>query len=378
MAHIESFTGIENASALTQAIVDTVREPLIVLDHDLRVIAASRSFYLKFKVNRDDTQGKLLYDLGDGQWDIPKLRVLLEKIVPERGVMENYEVEHDFPGLGRRTMCLNARKVFYEGGSHTTILLGIEDITEKLTLEREKDELLRQKDVLLDEMQHRVGNSLQIIASILLLKAKSVQSEETRQHLQDAHKRVMSVASVQQHLHASGAGGPIEIAPYLSKLCETLETSLIGDNRPIFLKATFGEGTATSAQAVSLGLIVTELVINALKHAFPQDTKGGHVTIVYEVAGTDWKLSVADNGIGKLAGVFAQAKTGLGTTIVKALAQQLDAQVEIVSGSLGTTVSITHATFEKKTPQAAPKRASLGKETVGKSPEPAFVRANSR
>jgi two-component sensor histidine kinase len=378
LAHIESFTGIENASALTQAIVDTVREPLIVLDHDLRVIAASRSFYLKFKVNRDDTQGKLLYDLGDGQWDIPKLRVLLEKIVPERGVMENYEVEHDFPGLGRRTMCLNARKVFYEGDSHTTILLGIEDITEKLTLEREKDELLRQKDVLLDEMQHRVGNSLQIIASILLLKAKSVQSEETRQHLQDAHKRVMSVASVQQHLHASGAGGPIEIAPYLSKLCETLETSLIGDNRPISLKATVGEGTATSAQAVSLGLIVTELVINALKHAFPQDTKGGHVTIVYEVAGTDWKLSVADNGIGKPEGVFAQAKTGLGTTIVKALAQQLDAQVEIVSGSLGTTVSITHATFEKKTPQAAPKRASLGKETVGKSPEPAFVRANSR
>ena len=127
--------------------------------------------------------------------------------------MENYEVEHDFPGLGRRTMCLNARKVFYEGGSHTTILLGIEDITEKLTLEREKDELLRQKDVLLDEMQHRVANSLQIIASILLLKARSVQSEETRQHLQDAHKRVMSVASVQQHLHASGAGGPLKSRP---------------------------------------------------------------------------------------------------------------------------------------------------------------------
>ena len=82
MEHTQSFTGIENASALTQAIVDTVREPLIVLDHDLRVIAASRSFYLTFKVNRDDTQGKLLYELGDGQWDIPKLRVLLEKSYP--------------------------------------------------------------------------------------------------------------------------------------------------------------------------------------------------------------------------------------------------------------------------------------------------------
>src|ERR1700687_5133535 len=119
----KQFAEVQDAWKLAHAIVDTVREPLIVLDQDLRVIAASRSFYSKFKVNRDDTQGKLLYDLGDGQWDIPKLRLLLEKIVPERGVMEDYEVEHDFPGIGRRTMCLNARKVFYEGDSHTTLLL---------------------------------------------------------------------------------------------------------------------------------------------------------------------------------------------------------------------------------------------------------------
>lgn len=370
MAHIQSFAGIEDASVFAQAIVDTVREPLIVLDHELRVVAASRSFYQKFKVDRENTQGKLLYELGDGQWDIPKLRLLLEKIVPEHGVMDDYEVEHEFPKIGRRTMLLNARKVFYEAGSHTNILLGIEDVTEQRVLECEKDELLRQKDVLLGEMQHRVANSLQIIASILLLKARTVQSEETRLHLQDAHKRVMSVASVQQHLHASGAGGPIEIAPYLSKLCETLASSLIGDNRPITLKAIIGEGRATSSQAVSLGLIVTELVINALKHAFPPDTKHGQVTVAYEVAGTDWKLSVADNGIGRPDGVFAQAKTGLGTTIIKALAHQLDAQVGVLSGPQGTTVSITHATFEKKQPQAAPKRASLGKETAGVSSEP--------
>ncbi len=353
MAHIQSFAGIEDASAYAQAIVDTVREPLIVLDHDLRVVAASRSFYRTFKVNRDETQGRLLYELGDGQWDIPKLRVLLEKIIPEHDVMEGYEVEHEFPLIGRRTMLLNARKVFYEAGSHTNILLGIEDVTDKRALEREKDELLRQKDVLLEEMQHRVANSLQIIASILLLKAKSVQSKETRQHLQDAHKRVMSVASVQQHLHASDASGPIEIAPYLSKLCETLATSLIGDNRPIFLKAVIGEGKATSSQAVSLGLIVTELVINALKHAFPQDTKPGQVTIAYEVAGTNWKLSVIDDGIGRPDGAFAPAKTGLGTTIVKALAHQLGAQVEILSGPRGTTVTVTHATFAAAETRAA-------------------------
>jgi two-component sensor histidine kinase len=352
LVSIASFAGVENASALTQAIVDTVREPLVVLDHDLRVVAASRSFYQTFKVNRGDTQGKLLYDLGDGQWDIPKLRLLLEGIVPQRGVMEDYEVVHEFPHIGSRTMLLNARKVFYEAGSHTNILLGIEDVTEKRASAREKDDLLRQKDVLLEEMQHRVANSLQIIASILLLKARTVQSEETRLHLQDAHKRVMSVASVQQHLHASGTGGPIALGPYLSKLCEALSQSIIGDNRAISLKAVVAEGMATSSQAVSLGLIVTELVINALKHAFPQDTNHGQVTVAYEVDGKNWKLSVIDNGIGRPDGVSAQAKTGLGTTIVNALAQQLDAQVEIVSGSLGTTVSINHPTFEAKLIQA--------------------------
>jgi chemotaxis protein methyltransferase CheR len=163
----------------------------------------------------------------------------------------------------------------------------------------------------------------------------------------------MSVASVQQHLHASGTGGPIEIAPYLSKLCETLASSLVGENRPILLKALVGEGTATSSQAVSLGLIVTELVINALKHAFPEDTKPGLVTIAYEVAGTNWKLSVTDDGIGRPDGTFAQAKTGLGTTIVKALAQQLGAQVEVSSGLLGTAVTVTHVTFAAADTRAA-------------------------
>jgi len=110
----EQFTAIADACALAQAIVDTVREPILVLDKDLRVIAASRSFYSVFKVSLEHTQGKLLYELGDGQWDIPKLRVLLEKIIPEHRVMEGYEVEHEFPDLGRRTMCLNARQVFYE------------------------------------------------------------------------------------------------------------------------------------------------------------------------------------------------------------------------------------------------------------------------
>jgi len=347
------FTAISDAWALAQGIVDTVREPVLVLDKDLRVISASRSFYSGFKVSPNDTQGRLLYALGDGQWDIPKLRVLLEKIIPEKGVMEGYEVEHEFPGLGRRTMCLNARQVFYEGGTNTTILLGMEDITDRRNLEREKDELLQQKEVLMEELQHRVANSLQIIASILLMKARTVQSEETRVHLQDAHKRVMSIAAVQKQLHASGINGSIEIRPYLVRLCETLAISMIGDSRPISLKVIGEGGLATSRQAESLGLIVTELVMNALKHAFPDEKVEGQITVAYDMVGTNWKLSISDDGIGKPDGVFAQGKSGLGTGIVKALSQQLDAQFATVAGPEGTTVSITHATFPAKAARAA-------------------------
>ena len=349
----QQFTDIRDACALAQGIVDTVHEPVLVLDKALRVIAASRSFYSAFNVRPEETQGQQLYTLGNGQWDVPQLRVLLEKIIPEHRVIDGFDVEHDFPLLGVRTMRVNACQVFYDGDADTTILLGIEDVTDRRKLEDEKNELLRQKDallqhqeVLLQELEHRVANSLQIIASIILMKAQTVTSEDTRYHLQDAHQRVLSIATVQRQLHASGAGGPIEIGPYLSKLCETVATSMIGDSQPISVKVVAQEGYATSRQAESLGLMVTELVMNAVKHAFPNKKVEGHITVAYEVAGTNWKLSVADDGVGKPEGVFAQAKTGLGTGIVKAIAQQLGADVETLAGPDGTTVAVTRATFE--------------------------------
>ena len=353
-----------DAAALAQAIVDTVREPLLVLDKDLRVLAASRSFYVTFKVARTETLGRLLGELGDGQWDRPGLRLRLESIVPQHSVMEDYEVESDFPGIGRRTMLLNARKVFYEGNSHTTMLLGIEDVTSRRALERDRELLVREKDILLKELEHRVGNSLQIIAAIILMKSKLVTSEETRLELQDAHNRVMSIAALQRHLQVSGAAGPIDMAPYLSRLCDSLRTSMIGDYRPATLKVTSDGGSVSSREAVSLGLIVTELILNALKHAFPYETKSNRlIDVRFDVAGTNWKLSVADNGIGAPVGVFAQAKSGLGTTIVNALAQQLDARVDVSSGINGTVVSVTHATFEKL-PKAIARPESLIDDTA--------------
>jgi two-component sensor histidine kinase len=340
------FPKAEDAWTLAHAIVDTVREPLIVLDHDLRVVAASRSYYQTFRVDTDDTQSKLLHELGEGQWNIPQLLLLLGKIVPEQGVMENYEVEREFPRIGRRTMRLYARKVFYEKDSkHSTILLGIEDVTARRVLENEKDDLIRQKEMLLEELEHRVVNSLQIIASIIMLKARAVESEETRRHLEDAHSRVISIATVQKHLHGSVANSIIEMAPYLATLCTALAQSMISDARPVLIKFSGSGGTSTRRDAESIGLIVTELVINSLKHAFIATAKGGEINVAYDVSGTDWRLVVSDNGSGKPDGVFAQPKTGLGTGVVKALAKQLDAQMVTSSGASGTSVSVTHATF---------------------------------
>ncbi len=333
---------LDDASALAQAIVDTIRDPLLVLDQDLRVVTANRAFHRIFRTNRQDIQDRPIYELGDGQWDIPELRLLLEDVASEHSVMEDFEVEQDFP-LGRRhSLLLNAREVFNQRDATKLILLAIEDVTDRRAAERAIAELLQQKEILLQEMQHRVANSLQIIASILMLKARTVQSEEIRLHLRAAHDRVMSLATVQQQLEACGHGERIELGPYLSRLCEALTGSMIGDNRTITLKVEADAGAAVSGDAVGIGLIITELVINTLKHAFP-DAREGEILVRYDVDGANWRLSVSDNGVGlQQDGSGGCGHTGLGTSIVEALAHQLKARVEIANRSPGMTVSIVH------------------------------------
>ena len=342
-----------DACALAIAIVNTMREPLVVLDQDLRVIVASRAFYRTFKVTREATEGYLFFELGGGEWDIPQLRLLLGDIIPAHGTIEDFDIQHEFLNLGPRTMSLNAREVVNDSGAATAILLGIQDVTAQRTLEAEKSALLAEKDVLLSELRHRVYNSLQMIASIIMLKAKRVNSAETRVHLEDAHNRVISVANVQKQLCVTAGAGLIEIKPYLQNLCEALSGSMISDDHPITIDVAGQGGRATSREAESIGLIVTELVINCIKHAFNAEKKSGHITVTYDVSGTDWQLSVADNGAGGPDEIFGQQKTGLGTGIVNALAKQLNALVTTETGPQGTTVSLTHATFTATNMRAA-------------------------
>jgi two-component sensor histidine kinase len=345
---------------LAQAIVDTVREPLLVLDGNCSVIAASRSFYQRFRVSDNEVIGRSIFALVDAQLNLPALQSLLERVAATHEFVDGFEAEAMFPGLGMRTLILNAREVFDESAGLRTILLAFEDVTERRAIELEKasllrqtEELLLQKDVLLQEIEHRVANSLQIIASILLMKARLVTSAEIRDHLEDAHRRVMSVATVQQHISAASRAHMIEIRPYLVNLCESLAASMIGDRSAITLKVQCEDSTVLSAYAVSLGLIVTELVINALKHAFPTNRPNAEVLVSYETSGADWRLIVSDNGVGRAIEPPSSKKGGLGTSLVTALAQQLEAVAETVVAADGFKVSVVRATFTSKLPEAA-------------------------
>src|SRR5471032_1203226 len=313
------FDRIEDARSLAQIVVETVREPLLVLDSKLTILVASNSFHKNFQISPKDTPNRSLFTLDNGAWDIPALHILLERSLVDQTVVEGFLVAQEFPRIGQRIFLLHARKVLGTDDGHALILLGFEDITERRAIEKEKallqirtDDLLKQKGVMLAEMQHRIVNSLQIVASILMLKARAVTSEETRQHLQDAHRRVMSVAAVQQHLHASGRADSVEVEPYLTQLCSSLAESMIGESRPATLTVTADKSWVLSADAVSMGLIVTELVINALKYAFPDESKTATVKVIYEVQGTDWKLTVTDNGVGRVDTNGPPSKGGLG------------------------------------------------------------------
>jgi len=284
------------------------------------------------------TYDTMFYDLGNGEWNIPALRKLLEQVIPDKTIVQDYEVVHEFMTLGERTMLVNACEIRYENGKKK-MLLSIFDVTEQKNTERELNRVVEQKNNLLKEMRHRIANSLQLIASILLLKAGSVASEEARSNLEDAHDRILSIATVQRHLDPAGLlGDQVNVGTYLSALCDGLSKSMIGGRKPIKIIVRAEEGTATTDDAVSFGLLTTELVINALKYAFPDDAQGT-IRVTYENQGTWWSLCVADDGIGYVA---SEHPTGLGTSIISSLSKQLGAELISTSSHKGTSVLLRY------------------------------------
>jgi two-component sensor histidine kinase len=344
------------ARNLALAILTSSNAPALLLDEELIVIAASTSFYRAFALEPQNVIARPLLRLGAGEWDVPQLRSLLAATLSGHARIEAYEMDLKGDAAERR-LVLNAQKLDYGDAERVRLLLTISDVTEARISEKLKDDLLREKAILLQEIQHRVANSLQIIASVLMQSAKRVQSDETRGHLRDAHNRVMSIATVQQQLAASRIGD-VELRGYFTQLCQSLGASMIHDHDQLSLAVTADNSSVKADISVSLGLIVTELVINALKHAFPEE-RSGMILVDYRSHGEDWKLSVSDDGVGTPE-KMADAKPGLGTSIVEALANQLDATVETEGGHPGTIVSVAHtgAKDAVSTAPASPKKAA--------------------
>ena len=233
-----------------QGIVDTVPDPLIVLSQDLCVISASRAFFETFGVSRDETLGRPLYELGNRQWDIPELRHLLEQVLPRSTALIDYEVRHNFPGVGQRTMLLNARRLFHPDNNSTTILLSIEDATERRRREEEKD-------VLLGELRHRTRNLLTLIQALAnQTKAEGRSGEEYR----DAFLGRFA-ALVRAHDLTAAAGNGGDLAELVRFTLEPYATDLA-----VVVIEPGPAVTLAPTQVLPLGLILHELATNAVKH----------------------------------------------------------------------------------------------------------------
>ncbi len=329
----------ETALSLTMAVVASSPGPLLLLDGDLNVVAASESFSSAFEIDPASTAGRALSSLGAGEWHVPQLQSLLDATLSGAAKIEAYEMDLKRPGQADRRLVIHAQRLVYLDMENQRLLIAVTDVTEARADLKAKDDALRHNLVLLQEVRHRVANSLQIIASVLLHNAKRSRSDETRSHLSDAHHRVMSIAALERQLAGTGDRA-VELRTYFTNLCESIAASMIGDVKRISLTVTGMSGVVDDRVSVSLGLIVTELVINALKHAFP-DGRAGKIVVHCEFHGPNWILSVTDDGVGMPTDP-AHVRVGLGTSIVQALAAQLRASVETEPAQPGTRVAVTH------------------------------------
>jgi len=339
---MELFTPLhsDTSPGLAMALVASSQAPLLLLDDDITIVAASMSFCREFGCDPDTVSGVPLAKLGAGEWDIPQLHSLLRATFNGDAAIDAYELDLVREGRDSARLVLNALNLDYGDSDAPRVLLTVTDVTTALVAAKLNDEMIQEKEILLQELQHRVANSLQIIASVLMQSARRVQSEETRTHLHNAHHRVMSIATLQKQL-AISTRDDVALRRYFRELCASLGASMIDNADRISLTSTTDDTVTKANVSVSLGLIVTELVINALKHAFPGRNQMGHIAVEYLADAQGWRLTVQDDGVGMPSGERI-LKPGLGTGIVEALSRQLDAIVEVADQAPGTKVAIVH------------------------------------
>jgi len=267
---------VHDARAYAESIVETVREPLVVLDAELRVISANSSFYRAFKVTPPETEGRLLYELGNRQWDIPRMRELLEEILPKNTSFEDFEVEHDFPHIGRRTMLLNARRIYKEANKTEMILLGIEDVTERRRAEEDRRLLdakaqqtqrLESLGMLAGGIAHDFNNLLTGVlgyASLALMQLPPESpARELIQRVQSSAQRAGELCK--QMLAYSGRGHmviePLDLSRLVEEMGYLLEAVI---SKNVVVKYELAENLpAVEGDATQLRQVVMNLITNA-------------------------------------------------------------------------------------------------------------------
>jgi signal transduction histidine kinase/CheY-like chemotaxis protein len=384
-------TLLEQIETHAQDIVDTIREPLLILDSSLRVHSANRAFYQTFHVSPDETEKQLIYELGNGQWDIPALRTLLEDIVPMSSVFNDFELEHDFPILGRRVMLLNARKL--REGSHAELLvLAMEDITERRRAEgdvakaRDAAETAnRTKSLFLANMSHELRTPLNAILGFSeMLQEEAVEKNLTSfdadlQKISMSGRHLLGLINDILDLSKIEAGKMdlqlevFDISALIEEVASTIENQVVKNSNTLEIVCPPDIGTMLGdLSKVRQGLF--NLVSNAAKF-----THSGHIKVVAErqmMDGAAWVVfEVSDTGIGlspdqivRLFQPFTQADasttrkfggTGLGLALTRRFCQMMNGDVTVHSvpgeGSLFTLklpATVSEASADASTPEA--------------------------
>jgi PAS domain S-box-containing protein len=316
---------------LTQSIVDTIRDPLVVLENNMTIVTASKAFLTMFGITEAETRGRRVSELGQHQWDVPALRNLLEKVLPENKPIESFEIEDDFPGLGRRVFNLNARKISQPGNHAHRMLLVFEDITDRK--QRERDALS-----LTNEISHRIKNNLQIIVGLIAYEAK-LTAPPCVQGYKAMQTRIGAIAQLYDLISQSSRGPTIAVDAYLTEIAKAMSASLLGSTSSITIEAKAEALDLDPDLAVPFGLLVNELVTNAIKHAFPGGT--GRVVLSVKRVGDQIELVVSDDGVGMKEKDAAKIAEKRGSDYVTIFVRQLDGTiVPSIAEETGTTVRI--------------------------------------
>ena len=248
-----------------QGIVDTLEEPLLVVDQAGFVVTGNRGFFETFKVSRDDTVGRSLFALGDGQWDIPELRRLVGEIIPKSSAIIGYEVNADFPTIGRRTMCVSARRLVYPDNNSTSILILFEDATERLRSDAEKD-------ILLAETRHRIKNLLAIVRA--LATQTTVEGRSSEEYRDAFLRRFEALIRAEDLATADSTQGDLSVLIQQALGPAGPERCRVDPGPPVRLKR---------AQIVPISLILHELITNAWKYG-ALSKAGGVAHLTWSVA----------------------------------------------------------------------------------------------